>query len=883
MKITINGREVESAPGRLLIDLAEEHDIFIPRFCYHPALESVAACRMCLVEIEGGRRPLEPACTTPVADGMSVRTDSPIAREAQESVLEFLLINHPLDCPICDRGGECPLQDQTLRFGPGRSRYLEEKRHFEKPIPISNLVMLDRERCVLCWRCVRFCDEVSGDRFIDLLDRGSLTQVNIADRTFDSYFSGNTIQICPVGALTATSYRFLSRPWDLTSAPTTCSFCSVGCPISLEQRGGEVMRAQALPNEHVNSFWNCDKGRFGHRYVSHPERLEAPLIRHRLGGGKAEFVETSWDSALDIVAARIRAALEAHGPGAVGFIGGSHLTNEDLYAASRFFREVVGAPNLDFRTFDAGFPYDALARDGIAGSDAVLDDLDHAAAILWFGADPREELPVLYLRLRRAVARGARLIVAHPRRISLSGMGIDLRYPPGRAAGLMEALAGGDGDCGVDPALIGAAREAMDGGPVVVCAGQQFVGQTWGDALSALRSVIEAFGEVKVLLCVPNANSQGALDMGVWPTRGPGHVPVEKAGLDTGGMLRAASAGRLGFLWICGADLATDYPEAAVVEAALASDAFVVVSELFPTSTARSADVILPAASFAEKEGSFTNLERRIQKVNPAVPPPGIARADWQIFQDLTRRFGADWGWGSSADVAAEIAERVPTHAGFSWEALGEPAPALVRTTDAPAAGGAWKTIFRSGGSEPRPAEGAWPLSWELRAVDATRRRGWVWGDDGSPEASGPGRALREPPPGVAQRAAAPVGPGESPRARPSASPGPSPAQTGSEAFPLLLLLGRILYDGGAMVTRSPELRNVTPEPFVELHPEESAARGLADGDEVTVASARGSVVVRLRVSEDTPSKAAFMPFDHPRVRANALVTGPATFVEVSR
>ncbi|MGH9196317.1 MAG: 2Fe-2S iron-sulfur cluster-binding protein, partial [Acidimicrobiia bacterium] len=219
VKVTINGREIETAPGRLLIDVAEEQDIFVPRFCYHPGLDSVAACRMCLVQIEGSRRPLEPACVTRVADGMVVHTNSPIAKDAQEGVLELLLINHPLDCPICDRGGECPLQDQSLRFGPGKSRYQEEKRHYKKPIPISDLVMLDRERCVLCWRCVRFSEEVAGDPFIDLLDRGSLTQINTAeDSPFDSYFSGNTIQICPVGALTGSTYRFLSRPWDLKQA-----------------------------------------------------------------------------------------------------------------------------------------------------------------------------------------------------------------------------------------------------------------------------------------------------------------------------------------------------------------------------------------------------------------------------------------------------------------------------------------------------------------------------------------------------------------------------------------------------------------------------------------------------------------------------------------
>jgi NADH-quinone oxidoreductase subunit G len=841
--VTIDGKEVTSYRGRLLIDVAEELDIFVPRFCYHPGMEPVAACRMCLVEIEGSKRPLEPACTTRIDDGMVVHTDSKIAVDAQESVLEMLLINHPLDCPICDRGGECPLQDQTLRFGPGRSRYVEEKRHFPKPIPISDLVLLDRERCVLCWRCVRFSEEIAGDPFIDLMDRGSLTQINIAgERPFDSYFSGNTIQICPVGALTSASYRFLSRPWDLAASPSVCSYCSVGCPISVEQRGGEVLRAQALPNENVNSFWICDKGRYGHRYPSHPDRLRAPLVR-RESEGTAEFIEVSWEEALDEVTGRLRATLEEGGPSAAGLIGGSHCTNEDLYAASRFFREVVGTDNLDFRVFDAGFEYPVLSGGGIVGSSATLDDLDSAKTILWFGGDPREELPVLYLRLRGAVEKGARMVVVGPRRISTCELGdaVHLTHRPGDARAVMEALATGQGDSSADAGLIAETRELLDQGDVVVCAGPQFVGAPDPSALGAVRQVIEAFDGVRLLLCPPNANSQGALDMGIWP-RGNGK--------DTRGMLRAAARGDLSFLWIVGADLVSDFPDRAVAEAALASGCFVVVSELFPTDTARSADVILPAASFAEKEGSFTNLERRLQKVNPAAPAPGAARSDWHIFRDAAAHLGVEFGWSSPAELAAEIAERMPSHEGFSYERLGVSPPPLPQSV--------------------RRASGSWPLTWELRAVDATRRRGWIW----------------------QWRPDAPRGP-EGSRWRPDAPRGPEGSERASYAnipdhpprdHPLALLVGRSLYDEGGMVTRSPELHNVTPGGFVELHPAEAEARGLQEDAEVVVGSARGRQRARLRISSNTPRGAAFVPFRQPGFRANLLIDSSeeATFVEVT-
>ena len=835
--VTINGIQVETKPGRLLIDVAEESDVFVPRFCYHPGLESVAACRMCLVQVEGSRRPLDPACATTVTDGMVVNTKSSSAVEAQDAVLEMLLINHPLDCPICDRGGECPLQDQTMKFGPGKSRYSEEKRHYKKALPISDLVMLDRERCVLCWRCVRFSEEIAGDPFIDLMDRGSHTQINTAsDKPFDSYFSGNTIQICPVGALTSTSYRFLSRPWDLDGAQSTCSFCAVGCPISIEERNGEVLRAQALPNENVNDFWICDKGRFGHRYVSHPERLKSPMSRRRdAETNEPEFVEASWEKVLDDVATRLKDTIAKHGPGSVGFIGGSHTTNEDLFVAARFFREVVGTPNLDFRTFDAGFPYEMLSQNSVVGSSASINDLDSAETILWVGPDPKEELPVLFLRLKAAVAAGAKLVVVHPRRISISGMGIHITASAGQQNQVLTSILTGDiRDDTAGSEKLRSAADALSGKQVVVAIGQQFVGTSMQDVVRTMSIALRSQADMKLLMLVPNVNSQGAIDMGVSPHLLPGHRPAP-AGMDAGQMLKAAAVGDLKMLWIMGADIATDFPDANVALAALTSGAYVVVSELFPTMTARHADVVLPAESFAEKEGSFTNLERRIQKVNPAVAAPGVARSDAKIFSDLGSRLREGWGYKSSAEVAQAIAE-LPTHQGFGWDALGE--------EQIP------QTVIGTSGE----SQGAgWPLSWELRAVDATKRAGMVWSGGGeapSNDLSASHTSFDQPP-----------------------------------GFPLMLLASRSIYDAGQMVSRSPELRNVTPDPYVEVHPDEALARRLAPGEKVKVASARGAVEVVLRTSTDTPRGTASVLYDQPGVQFNALMdhTKPATFVEVSR
>lgn len=830
VRVTINGTEIETSPGRLVIDVAEEHDVFVPRFCYHPGLEPVAACRMCLVQIEGSRRPLDPACATQITDGMVVHTDSTEAVAAQESVLELLLINHPLDCPICDRGGECPLQDQTLEFGPGQSRYREEKRHYPKALPISELVVLDRERCVLCWRCVRFCDEVSGDQFIDLMDRGSHTQINTApDAPFDSYFSGNTIQICPVGALTSRSYRFLSRPWDLEGEQTTCSYCSVGCPISLEQRAGEVLRAQALPNENVNSFWICDKGRFGHRYVSHPDRLKAPLVRVQ-GSGSEVFEETSWRSALGLIAGRLRGLIDQGQGHSAGLIGGSHTTNEDLFAAARFFRDVVGSPNLDFRTFDAGFPYEQLAVNGVVGSTATINDLVSAETILWIGPDPKEELPVLYLRIREAVHNGAKLVVLHPRTISLSELGIQIKTEPGQEAEALRALVSKTSS----DEQHRMASDALQADRLVVCVGQQFVGLSMHRGVDAVVSFIRERSRAKLLLLVPNANSQGAIDMGVGPHYDSGHIKADD-GLDVRKMLIAAAERKLTFLWIMGADLLTDFPDQDLVKRAMSSDAFIVAADLFATSTARHASVVLPAESFAEKDGTFTNLERRIQRVKASVPAPGIARSDWRMFAELSEMLGKSAGWHTSEDVSRAISAQVSTHAGFSWDGLEDEELPQPRIGE-------------------RQSEGsAWPLSWELRAIDATRRSGYVWP--------------------IRSEGATTI-----PAARLDA------LSSGSKEFPLALLASRAIYDEGQMVSRSPELRNVTPTAHVELHPADAEARQLSDGSIVTVRSSRGSLRVGLRISPDTPAGSASMLFDQAEAPANVLIdiTKPLTYVEVA-
>ncbi|MDP8937828.1 MAG: 2Fe-2S iron-sulfur cluster-binding protein, partial [Actinomycetota bacterium] len=394
LSILVDGRAIEARPGEMVIAAAERAGVYIPRFCYHPRMKPVGMCRMCLVEIKGPRGfALLPACFVPVAKDQEVVTTSAKVKKAQDGVLEFLLINHPLDCPVCDRGGECPLQDQTFAFGPGESRFVEEKRHWAKPIPINPLVALDRERCIQCARCTRFAEEVAGDPMIDFVGRADHTEVNtFPGRPFVSNFSGNVVQICPVGALTATPYRFRARPWDLETVESTCTACAVGCRMALQSSANRLIRHLGVDSDPVNHGWLCDKGRFFYEALDRPERLTGPLVRRG-----DELVETTWTEAMQAVADGLARARDESGPGSIAVLGGARLANEDAYAWARLAKGVLGTDNVDAQLGD-GLPAEAV----LGLPRATIDEACRAGAVVLLGPDVKEELPVLYLRLKAA-------------------------------------------------------------------------------------------------------------------------------------------------------------------------------------------------------------------------------------------------------------------------------------------------------------------------------------------------------------------------------------------------------------------------------------------------------------------------------------------------
>lgn len=678
--LTIDGREITVPAGTLVIRAAERLGIEIPRFCDHPFLAPLGACRQCYVEIEGQAK-LFTSCTTTAAPGMVVRTQatSELARRAQEANLEFLLLNHPLDCPVCDRGGECPLQDQALAFGPGESRYLEPKRTYEKPIPLSALVALDRERCVLCARCTRFCDEISGDRFIELYARGAGERVSIAaGEDFRSPFSGNTIQICPVGALTATTYRFVARPFDLSSADSVCAHCAAGCNVRIDVRRGKFVRVLARDEVEVNDAWICDKGRFAFAAPDAASRVTTPLLRAR-GLEPASFEEV-----LGEVADRCHA-------GRVGILAGGRLLEEDAYALSKLARAVLRTNDLDHRRAFHGGRAEELAA--ARPMTVTYRDIEGAEAILVVGLDAEQELPIVHLRIRKAARRGARVFVIHARRTRLHDVAEHLLVRPGHEAYALERVreALEEGASTETPEGRIAAALASAGGRAVVLAGPRLAEHPL--AADVALGLAERVG-ARFTLLARRAGDRGALRAGVHPALLPGgrrladaaeRAEVEAVwgelptapGRDAMGICRAAAARELDVLFLVGVDPLRDLPDAALVRRALGNARYKVVISLELGALEPYADAFLPAAAAAEREGHLATWEGRSQPLRPARAPLGLARPDWEIFAALAEAMGAPLGFDSLEALWAEAApllapREVPVRS-TAWAAAGPP------------------------------------------------------------------------------------------------------------------------------------------------------------------------------------------------------------------
>ncbi|MGZ4468278.1 MAG: NADH-quinone oxidoreductase subunit G [Nocardioidaceae bacterium] len=660
--VTIDGIEVSVPKDALVIRAAEQVGVQIPRFCDHPLLAPVGACRQCLVEVTdaGNGRPIpkpQASCTLQVADGMVVKTQgtSAVADKAQQGNMEFLLINHPLDCPVCDKGGECPLQNQAMSNGRGESRYAETKRTFPKPINISAQVLLDRERCVLCARCTRFSEQIAGDPFIALIERGALQQVGIYENEpFESYFSGNTIQICPVGALTSAAYRFRARPFDLVSTPRVCEHCASGCALRTDHRRGKVTRRLAGNDPAVNEEWNCDKGRFGFLYARQEDRLTHPLVRDEDG----ELRPASWPEAFVVAARGLRAA-----DGSVGVLTGGRLTAEDAYAYSKFARVALGTNDIDFRAR----PHSAEEADFLAAHVAATSltvtyaDLERAKTVLLVGFEPEDESPIVFLRLRKAARKGTRVFSVGP--FTSRGLqkmhGTLVPAAPGHEPAVVGRIAE-DGDIALDSGgviLVGDRMAAVPGAlsAVVALAGTTGARLAWVPRRAGDRGAVEAG-------CLPNllpggrpvADPAARVDLGtVWGTT----VPYEP-GRDGDAIVAATAARELKALVVGGVDV-DDLADPAGARAALETADFVVSLEIRASEVTAKADVVFPVAPVAEKSGMFVDWEGRVRPFDKVLHDAG-ALPDLRVLSGIAEEMGVRLGFRTVAETRAQMAELGP-------------------------------------------------------------------------------------------------------------------------------------------------------------------------------------------------------------------------------
>ena len=666
VRLTINGREVVARKGDLVIAAAQRVGDYIPRFCYHERMSSVGMCRMCLVDIDTGRGPaLQPSCMITVAPDMIVDTQSQSALRAQEGVIELLLAQHPLDCPVCDKGGECPLQDQAFSHGPGESRYVEEKRHFEKPIPISDLVLLDRERCILCDRCTRFADEVAGDALIHFSSRGNDTQITtFPDEPFASYFSGNTVQICPVGALTAKPYRFKARPWDLEQTESTCTTCAVGCRTVVQSSHDELLRYQGVDSDPVNWGWLCDRGRFNFEAVNSDDRLSAPMVR--VG---EELQPTTWNAALARAAELITEAKAAGGAGSIAVLGGARGTNEDAYAWARLAHDVIGTPHVYPQMGDG-------AQINLLGFDrATIDEAANASTIILIAPDLKEELPVLYLRLRDAAQkRRSRIIEFAQKRSGLSPHAWKtIEY---HAGNVTEAIAA----AGKDPLI----ATQIEQGNVVVVAGRANLAEHPLEVGNGVVAALQLAPAAKVLPAMRRGNVVGAVEMGLAPG-------VD--GMYASGIAKAAAAGNIECLVLLGCDPLADFPDTDLARRMIAGAPRIISIDTFLTKSNAPADVVLAAAAYGEKSGTTTNIEGRVTTLSEKVTPRGTSRPDWMIAVELADLLGGDLGVSSVDDLTDAIAANVAGFGAATVAALRGARDGIVCTGSLPAATARLSTI----------------------------------------------------------------------------------------------------------------------------------------------------------------------------------------------
>jgi NADH-quinone oxidoreductase subunit G len=804
--LVVDGTEVTAPEGMMLVDAAKYGDVEIPVFCYEPKLgEPVGACRMCLVEVEGIPK-LQTACSTPVRDGMVVYTQTERVKEAQSAVVEFLLVNHPLDCPVCDKGGECPLQDIALGWGPGKSRFTDPKRHFQKPLPLSPLIKIDRERCILCYRCVRFSQEVSEDEQLHLLERGDRTFVGtFDDRPYVAPFHGNIIELCPVGALTSQTYRFRARPWEIEDAGSICTLCPSQCNVKFTVRDERVMRVLARDNHEVDDGWLCDKGRFGYQMIGSEDRVTEPLVRE---GG--ELRPATWQRAIEAAANGLRSAGER-----TAALAGGGTSNEEGYLIQRIVRGALGSTDID-SAGRASLGPNAMRRLADRRLAARMADIEGAEAVLVIGADPLHEMPILDLRIRKAVRRdGVSLAVASERPTTLDG-GAEtaVRFPPGGGEEFVRGVAAAArGEEPQGPAASEAGRVAAALGrdsDVVVVWSSRLASDGCAAALLDLAEALRlGEREHSGLIEVPEeANGRGLREAGCVPVAGPG-LGEAATGRNATEIRDALASEELTAVVLANVDPVRDYPNGDRWRAALQNADFVVAFSMFENGSTANADVVFPAESHAEKEGTVTHPDGRLQRLRPNIPHPGNVRPGWRVLLELATALDHETGLASAPEVFEALAGESRIYPGLTYGEIGGTG---IRWQDREAAS--------SLASDSAAGAGRLPL---LRSPGS--------GGSGSAQPPGPG--------GIT------VG-------------GRGRARRQTDGNGIRLGTYRDLW-AGEVVDRNPALRFLAPEQRLELAPVDAERLGVEHGQPVAVSSNGTSVEAQVAVRQRMRPGAGFL------------------------
>ena len=629
IKINVNGSEIISEPDQLIIEACEDSGIHIPRFCWHKRMDPVGMCRMCLVEIETPRgKALVPSCTTKVSEDLVVDTESDVVKKAQEGVLEFLLINHPLDCPVCDKAGECPLQDQTMAYGPGESRFVEDKRHFEKPIPISEIILLDRERCILCARCTRFSDEISGDPLIEFIQRGNKTQVNtFPDEPFRSYFSGNTVQICPVGALTSSSYRFKARPWDLKKVSSTSNCSSVGCSVELNVSQNKMLRILGEDNEYTNQGWLSDKGRYNFEYLHSEKRIQSPLLVDN------PSKELSVNESMEIIGDQILTDIDTN----ISFIVGHNSTNEEYFALNSFINSLnENKKETSIQDLNVYISDDYLHEGYFDDSYSLgqIKDLDSADTIILWSQDIKDNLPTLYLRIKQAVKNGKKLIIFGHTNTAMKNLSEEY---------FGEEVVSKNFEFNIEISDIPNLSRLINGKEVLAIVGKSSPIQNM-EPVSKLINHLNENSNLKILNCFAKGNTFGAFQ----------NLDLVKGIND---FVDEFDSSRKNLIFTIGSNPVNNSIYSQKIKSHLISADYVVALDLFKNETTELADIILPTTSFTEKEGTFTNLEMRTLMQNKILPAPGLSLNEWEYWAMLLGKVGLEQSYDSEIQLNSLLCE----------------------------------------------------------------------------------------------------------------------------------------------------------------------------------------------------------------------------------